>query len=171
MFDQHLLSMCLLVPCPCRCPVPSAPWRATVLSPPMSAAQQTTAPTCSAAACAAPPPLPSEDVRAAAWRAQQHTSCSASTLSTSTRGGHWGWAPTTTRRQLGWGFACSRQRPSMTGRRMSKALTAVWHFTWTLASSRNRGAPSSRIAGIQCSTRTFFLMRCPRQKWRLWPWR
>lgn len=53
-------------PLPTRCPVPSAPWHATVLFPLTIAAQRTTVPTCSAAACVAPHPLPSMDVEAAA---------------------------------------------------------------------------------------------------------
>lgn len=87
LINTRLLSIFLICISPSRCLVPSAPWCATVLSPPTTAAQQTTAPTCSVAAGAALPLLPFADVEAVARRALRRTSCSASTLSTSTRGG------------------------------------------------------------------------------------
>lgn len=110
---------------PTRWLVPSAPWHATVLSPLMTAAQLTTAPTCSAATCVAPHLLPSVDVKKVARGARRQTSCSASTLSTSTRGGHWGLALTMTGRHLGWGSVCSQLKPFMTGRQTLRASTAV----------------------------------------------
>lgn len=71
-----------------RSPVPSAPWLATALSPPMIAAPLTTVPACSADAFAALHLLPSKHVRVRrpGWRRRQ-TSCTASTPSTSTREG------------------------------------------------------------------------------------